>query len=340
MNLEDIAKRAGVSRSTVSRVVNGQEYVSERTRRKVLAVIDEVGFSPNPAGRMLVTQRTQVIGIVIPYPLQYVFSGDDPYYYNTVLQTITDVSYSRDYATLLWVGNAQEEDHLFYQRILKNRLMDGLVIVASVTGEEPLVDQLLKNGTPFSMVGTPMSSADQINYSTIDNVAAAEQAVSHLISVGRRKIAIITGEIDNIDAQERLIGYENALRNAEIPIDPALIVKAYFTRTSGYREMKQLLDKDIDALFASSDLIGIGAINAIQEAGLRVPEDIAVVGFDDFPVASQATPPLTTIRQPIVKKTALATEILLDILDGEVTGPKQVILPTQLVIRQSCGYEM
>lgn len=340
MNLEDIAKRAGVSRSTVSRVVNGEAYVSEKTRKKVLAVIEDVGFSPNPAGRMLVTQRTRVIGIVIPYPLQYVFSGDDPYYYTTVLQAITDVSYGRDYATLLWVGNAREDDERFYQRILRNRLMDGLVIVASVIGEELLLRHLLKNGTLFTLVGRPLNYEDKISYATIDNVAGAEQIVTHLINTGRKRVAIITGESDNVDAQERLQGYKNALVAAQLPEDPELIVEAKFTRSRGYHGMKQLLEKNVDGVFASSDLMGIGAIEAIHEAGLRVPEDIAVVGFDDFPVAAQSSPGLTTIRQPIVKKTALATEILLDMLDGKFTGPKQVILPTQLVIRQSCGYQV
>jgi len=340
MNLEDIAKRAGVSRSTVSRVINGEEYVSDKTRKKVLAVIDEVGFSPNPAGRMLVTQRTCVIGIVIPYPLQYVFSGDDPYYYTTVLQAITDVSYGRDYATLLWIGNAREDDERFYQRILRNRLMDGLVIVASVIGEELLLRHLLKNGTPFTLVGRPLNYLDQISFATVDNVSAAEQAVTHLIKAGRTRIGIITGEFDNVDAQERWQGYKNALATAQIPEDPELMIEAKFTRMRGYHGMKQLLDKNIDGLFASSDLIGIGAMDAIHEAGLRVPEDIAIVGFDDFPVAAQSSPPLTTIRQSVVEKAKVATEILLDMLDGKVSGPKQVILPTQLVIRQTCGYKI
>ena len=334
MNLEDIARKAGVSRSTVSRVINNEPYVSAKTREKVLAVIKEVGFSPNPGARMLVTRRTQVIGIVIPHTLAVVF--EDPYYFPTLLQGIAEAAQKRDYATLLWVGHSNEDEERFYHRVLQNRLMDGLVI-ASATSEVSIVERLLKNRTPFVMVERPAVYADQISYVTVDNVRAAQTAVEHLINQGRRRIGTITGDLENTDGQDRLTGYQNALRKAGLPVDPALIVAGHFSRRSGYLGMKMLLKQGVDAVFAASDTTALGALQAMGEVGVRVPEDVAIVGFDDLPLALDASPQLTTIRQPIEQKGYQAAALLLDLLEGAVDGPQQILLPTQLVIRQSSG---
>ncbi|GAB4321486.1 MAG: LacI family DNA-binding transcriptional regulator [Phototrophicales bacterium] len=337
MNLNDIAKRAGVSRSTVSRVINGDDYVSEKTRQKVMRVIEEVGFSPNPAARILRTQRTEVIGVVIPRPLSDVFSATDPYYYNAIIQGISEVTQRRGYAMLVWVGNVSESAEQFYQRILKNRLMDGLVIVASVIGEELLVKDLLKNETPFVLLGRPINFADQVSYVTVDNVAAAEEAVKHLFSQGKRRIAHITGDWDNVDSHDRLEGYKRALRAFNIPYDENLVVHGRYDRQTGYSATKLLLaEHDIDAVFAGSDLIGVGVIEAAQEQGLNVPHDLAIVAFDDFPIAAKYN--LTTIRQPINRKAVDATTLLIDLIEDKVKPPKQKLLATQLVIRETCGY--
>jgi DNA-binding LacI/PurR family transcriptional regulator len=302
-----------------------------------MQVIDEVGFSPNAAARILRTQRTEVIGVVIPRPLSDVFSATDPYYYNAVIQGISEATHSRNYAMLVWVGNVEESAEQFYQRILKNRLMDGLVIVASVMGEELLVKDLLKNDTPFVLLGRPMNYADQVSYVTVDNVSAAEEAVKHLFSQGRRRIAHITGDWDNVDSRDRLEGYKRALRAFNIPYDENLVVHGRYERQTGYSATKRLLtEQDFDSVFAGSDLIGVGVIQAAHEHGLNVPHDIAVVAFDDFPIASQYN--LTTIRQPITRKAGDATDLLLDLIEGKVESPKQKLLATQLVIRESCGY--
>ncbi len=337
MKLEDIARQAGVSRSTVSRVINGERYVSDLTRQKVMRVIEAEQFTPNPAARALVTQRTSVIGVVIPHPLQDVFSADDPHYFSTIIQGISDKTQQRDYATLLWLGNSNEEATRFYRRVLQYRMMDGLVIIASVDGEEMLVENLLASHIPFVMLGRPLRTPEAINYVSIDNVSAAQQAVQHLFSQGKTRIATITGDIENADAQDRLQGYRQAHQLLGIPLDETLIVKGRFNRAWGYRSMKQLLKQGVDAVFAANDSIAVGALRAIQEAGLRIPEDIAVVGFDDLPLAATTTPALTTVRQPIYAKAARATELLLDLLEGRAQSPAQILLPTQLVIRHSCG---
>lgn len=334
-NLEDIARKAGVSRSTVSRVINDEPYVSDRTRAKVRAIIEAEGFSPNPAARMLVTQRTRVIGVVIPHTLLVTFQ--DPYYYPTLLQGVSETTNERDYATLLWWGQSYDDEDRFARRILQqNRLMDGL-IVASPTSDDPLIPRLVDLGMPFVMVERPTISADRISYVSVDNVQAAQNAVTHLLGLGRRRIATITGALDNVDGQDRLTGYRNALQNHGIPFDPALVAEGRFTHQSGYIATRKLVKSGIDAIFAANDISAQGALDALSDAGLRVPDDIAVIGFDDLPNAVQSTPQLSTVRQPIQQKGIVATNLLLDLIEDKVQGPRQILLPTQLVIRQSCG---
>lgn len=338
MKLEDIAQKAGVSRSTVSRVINAEPYVSEQTRLRVMAIIEEEGFTPNPAARMLVTQRTRIIGVVIPQPLRDIFAADDPFYFSTLLQNIADVIQQQDYAMLLWMGHSDEDAARFHQRVLSNRLMDGLVIVSSMVSDEALLEKLLQAGIPFVLIGRPLCHVDRISCVVIDNVRAARQAVQHLYGLGRRRIGTITGNLDDADGEDRLVGYREGLEMLGLPVDPSLIVAGRFNREWGYVGMIQLLRRGVDAVFAGSDTIAMGAIKAIQEAGLRVPEDIAIVGFDDMPLAQQCNPQLTTIGQPVVEKAARAAKLLFDMIEGNAAGPVCITLPTQLVIRASCGY--
>jgi LacI family transcriptional regulator len=334
-NLEDIAARAGVSRSTVSRVINNEPYVSQKTRDHVLKVIEQEGFSPNPVARMLVTQRTHTIGVVIPHTVNVVF--EDPHYYPTLLEGVAATANERDYAMMLWIGESSGDETRFYQRILKNRLMDGL-IMASPTSNTPFIRHLVETNTPLVMVERPDQYIDRISYVSIDNIQATHTAIHHLLGLGRRRIATVTGALDNVDGQDRLTGYEQVLKNAGL-YDPDLVVEGRFSWASGYQGTQRLLQRagDIDAIFAASDQTAMGVLQALHEAGKRIPEDIAVVGFDDLPSAVQANPPLTTIHHPIQQKGARAMSLLVDQIENPNDEPQQILLPVQLVIRQSCG---
>lgn len=335
MNIYEIAKKAGVSRSTVSRVLNGEGYVSEEARKKVTAVIEAENFVPNPAARALVTKRNQIIGIVIPDTIKNILDTENSHYYSTLLQGITEEAYAQNYATLLWAGSASEDKADYHRRVLRNHLMDGLLLVASISTESLLLGQLIASNKPWVQIGRPMQFADSISYVGVDNVAAGEQVVKHLLASGRRRVGTITGTPDNADSQDRLTGYRVALASAGMPVDERLIAGGRFSREWGYSSMKLLIAQKVDGVFAASDLIAIGALQAIQEAGLRVPDDIALVGFDDLPIATQARPTLTTVRQPIAEKAARAATVLLDLIERRAEGPVQVLLPTQLIVRES-----
>jgi len=335
MNLEDIARKAGVSRSTVSRVINKDRYVSEATRQKVSIVIEQERFRPHAAARALVTRRTQIISVVITNDM-VVFFGDNTYF-PMLLQGISEGLLERNYAMLLWLGQADKNADDLVQRVSRQHLTDGL-IVPSMKSDHPLMPYLLNLQIPVVMVDRPTSYADRLSYVTVDNIDGAQILVRHLIQhSGRRRIAHITGIIQIADAQDRLEGYRRALEEAGLPYDERLVYEGTFTRQAGYEGVKALLQYKPDAIFAGSDASAVGAIRAIHEAGLRVPEDIAVVGFDDVDIAQSATPSITTMRQPIQQKGAEAARVLLDHIEGKVTEPQQRMFSTELVVRQSCG---
>lgn len=336
MTLEDIAEKAGVSRSTVSRVINDDPRVSQETRARVWAVIEGEGYVPNPLARGMVTHRTQLIGIVIPSSLSAIFR--DSAYFPTLLDGIAKVLHARDYGMLLWIAQASEDEHLFQQRVLKNRLMDGMIIAsATITGQRPLIDYLLHISTPFVMVERAVHRVQEVSYVTVDNLQASRDMVEHLIKLGYKRIGAITGKLENVDGQDRLRGYQQALEAAGVPYDRDLVVEGDFSSQSGYEGMKTLLHRQADAVFAATDLTAVGAAQAITEAGLRIPDDVALVGFDDLPHAAHMTPPLTTVMHPIQQKGAEAAHLLLNLIDGAVPSPQHIRLPTRLIIRDSCG---
>lgn len=332
LNLEDIAREAGVSRATVSRVINNEAYVSEKTRQRVQAVIEKLGYTPNTRGRILATGRTNIIGVIIPQSLATVF--DDQFYFPTLLNGVAQAANQRNYAMLLWIQESNTDEERFYDRILKNHLMDG-VLLASTQHDNPFIPRLLDMGIPLAMVEHPNQWADQINFVTIDNQAAACLATKHLYQQGRRKIGHITGALNNIDGIKRLEGYKQALNELGIPYREEFVFEGNFESRSGYVGMRKLLDAHVDAVFCANDQMAVGALKALDELGVRVPGDIAIVGFDDLPTSERNK--LTTIHQPIHTKGAQVTHLLLDQIEGISTGARHVLLPTHLVIRETCG---
>jgi len=337
LNLEDIARLAGVSRSTVSRVINHHPNVSAATREKVWQVIQEQKFHPNQIARMLATQQAQILGIVVSQTAA-VFFDDPSAYFPMLIQGIAEVANQQNYSTLLWLGGSGEgENHeSFHRRVSHNHLADGLVLL-SASASHALIARLVDTPAVFVTIERPHQFAEQVSYVSIDNVQAACTAVEHLIKLGRRKIAIITGPSFNTDSHDRVIGYQQAMEAAGLAVDPRWIVYGDFNTDNGQRAMKSLLPLGLDAVFAASDQIALGVLQTLREAGVCVPQDIAVVGFDDLPAATATNPQLTTIHHPVREKGVHATRLLLSLIEGSVSEPQQVLLPTDLVIRQSCG---
>jgi LacI family transcriptional regulator len=332
LTLEDIAKKAGVSRSTVSRVVNEHPNVREEVRNRVWQVIRSTGYHPNAAARTLASQRSWMIGLVLPRSVSFFFT--DPYYPH-LTQGIAQACNQYNYTLSLFIVGSEEDEEKIFPRISRRGLLDGILLQSAQHGDR-LIDRLVNSNLPLLIVGRPFH-ADGVSYIDIDNVKAAYHAVSHLIQLGYRRIGTITGPSNSTVGLDRRAGYIKALEEHGWPIDKSLIVEGDFTETSGYTGMQQLFAFQPDAIFAASDIMAIGAMRAVREAGLSVPDDIAFVGFDDLPIATHEHPLLTTVHQPVLEFGAKAVETLIDLIENGIEPERRVIMDTELIIRSTCG---
>ena len=332
LTLEDIAKLVGVHRSTVSRVINGSANVSPEVRERVQEAIRQTGYHPNAAARSLASQRSQMIGLVLPHSVSSFFT--DPYF-PQLTQGIAYGCNNNDLTlSLFLVGNKQDEEKIS-PRISRRGLLDGL-LVQSGQPDDMLIQRLIKSNVPSLILGRP-NEPDGVSFIDVDNVNAAKTATRHLLNLGYQRIATITGNKGSTVAADRLTGYKNALADAGRSMDAALIAEGNFTEISGYNAMRSLIPAKPDAVFAASDIMASGAMRAALEANLRIPEDVAFVGFDDIPLASLSKIQLTTIRQPILKFGLKAVEFLIDLIENGTTPARNIIMATELVVRDSCG---
>ncbi len=328
LTLEDIAHLSGVSRSTVSRVINGDENVSPATRQRVLDVIRQHNYQPNQAARRLAAGRTDTFGLVIPAASGATFSNP---YFSQIIQGVSNTCSQQDYSLMLWLSDLEHEQRIL-RHLANNNLMDG-VVVSFTLANDPIVETLARGQLPFVIIGHHPNPG--INSVDIDHRQAAYLATRHLVEHGYRRVATISGPRAQIAGQDRLKGFTQALSEAGL-FDNSLIAQGDFGESSGYTAMQGLLPKNPEAVFAANDLMATGAYRAIYEAGLKIPDDIAVIGFDDIPIAAQLHPPLTTIRQPLLRLGQLAVERLIEILREPQSPPRQTTLVPEFVLRQSC----
>ncbi|GIJ07535.1 LacI family DNA-binding transcriptional regulator [Micromonospora andamanensis] len=326
--LEAVARRAGVSRATVSRVVNGSTTVAEPIQEAVRQAVAELGYVPNLAARTLVTQRTDSIALVMPEEATRVFS-DDQVFPGIIRGAAQELEAADKQLVLMLAGSPAGHERV--ARYTTGRHVDG-VLFASLHGADPLPARLAALGIPVVCSGRPLDGAD-VPYIDVDQVGGVTLAVRHLIDSGRRRIATIAGPQDMVAGIERLAGYRDTVLAAGLP---EMVAVGDFTRESGAAAMRELLaaHPDLDAVFAASDLMAHAALRTLREAGRRVPEDVAVIGFDDIETAAYTDPPLTTVRQPIVELGRQGTRLLLRLAAGEQVEPA-LILPTELIIRES-----
>ena len=334
VTMNEVAKAAGVSQATVSRVVNGNPRVNLTTRRQVERTIERLGFVPNSAARTLVTRRSDSIGVLIPEPTSRVFG--DPFFAE-VLRGISAGLTARQLHLVLVMSQGQEEERWAERYLASRGHVDG-VILFSLHGDDPLPDHLQSLGIPVVVGGEPPRGA-RVSYVDNDNHGGAVKAVNHLIDQGRTTIATITGPLDMPAGVTRRTAYRDALQAAGRTLDPDLEESGEFTREGGQRAMEVLLQRcpDIDAVFVASDLMAAGALSALYAAVRRVPEDIAVVGFDDSLIALSTQPALTSVHQSMEVMGRELVSLLLQAIDAGDHVVRGVVLETKLIVRQSSG---
>jgi DNA-binding LacI/PurR family transcriptional regulator len=329
--LEAVARRAGVSRATVSRVVNGSVTVAEGIRVAVTLAVEELGYVPNQAARSLVTQRTESIALILPETANRVFSDD--LFFPSVIRGVSHELEAADKQLVLMMAGSPASQ-IRVERYAMAGHVDG-VMFASMHGADPLPGALARMNIPVVCSGRPMTPTGlAVPYVDVDQIGGVAAAVRHLVRTGRRRIATIAGPQDMVAGIDRLSGYRTALGEAgQVP----LIEVGDFTRESGAQAMHRLLDKDpgLDAVFAASDMMAHGALEALKDAGRQVPGDVAVIGFDDFEISRYSDPPLTTVRQPIQDIGRTMAQQILGLVNGDTHMPLEVVLPTELIVRRS-----
>ncbi|MEV4203042.1 LacI family DNA-binding transcriptional regulator [Micromonospora globbae] len=332
--LDAVAARAGVGRGTVSRVVNGSPQVSPEARAAVEQAIAELGYVPNRAARALVTQRTDSVALVVSESGDRVFT--EPFFAGIVRGVSSALL---ETPMQLWLAMAQSP--LERERVehhLTNQHVDG-VLLLSLHDADPLPTLLEERGLPSVLGGRParmlQPGAQPAWFVDVDNVGGARQAVEYLAVRGRKRIATIAGPQDMGAGLARLTGYTEAVAASGGRVDPNLVAYGDFSEESGAVCMRRLLEvcPDLDAVFVASDLMAFGALRTLREAGRRVPDDVALVGFDDAPIARQADPPLTTVFQPVEEMGRQMARLLVARIRGEEIASPNILLDTRLVER-------
>lgn len=327
--LDEVAVLAGVSRATVSRVVNESPRVSPEAREAVHAAIAELRYVPNRMARSLVTRRTDTIALVLSEPNSQVFS--DPFFASIVHGVSAALADTDLTLVLLTARDAREQQKI--GRYARQGHVDGVVLM-SLHSEDLLPDILSDAGVPLVLCGRPYDGR-AVAYVDADNAGGAAVATRFLLEQGRRRIATVTGPMDMIAGVDRHAGWARALADAGRAVDPALVAHGDFTEAGGEAAMARLLTQcpDLDAVFLASDPMAVGALRALRAAGRRVPEDVAVVGFDDAAVALTCDPPLTTVAQPLDRMTRQLTELLMAQIEGTAGPTESRVCETELVRR-------
>lgn len=333
VRLEDVARLARVSRSTASRVITGSPGVSEEARLAVERAARRLDYSPNRAARSLVTRRADLIGLVISEPTSRLV-GDPTF--PRLIRGVSEELAGRDLQLVLFTPQSKQDEQRLERHLIGGQIVDG-VLLFSLHGAGPLPARLAARKVPVVVSGRPVSSAD-LNFVDVDNRRGGAAATRHLLAAGRRVVTTIAGPQDVVAGQDRLAGYRQVMAAAGL-LDRTLEQEGHFTQESGLEAMRALLARrpELDAVFAANDLMALGALRALREAGRRVPQDVALVGFDDSPLAASTEPPLSSVRQPLEEMAQEMTRLLLRAIEDLALAPRGLLLATKLIPRESSG---
>jgi DNA-binding LacI/PurR family transcriptional regulator len=323
----DVARLAGVSTATVSRALNGTGQIAPATRATIEAAVEQLGYRPNTIARSLVTKSTQTIALLLP-------DITNPFY-AALVSGIQQTALAQGWTMLLCTTESDAEREELYLRVLRAKQVDGALVDGLVLPPDRIA-RFVEDGFPIVCLDRDIDSRS-IPLVQVDNRLGGRIATRHLVDLGHARIAHVTGAGELGISDERLAGYRDALTEAGLPVDFQLVEEGRFTDDGGHDAARRLLERqpDLTAIFAANDLSALGVMNAVAEAGRRVPDDVSVVGFDDLHLSAYTSPPLTTIRQPAVEIATLATEILIGLTRGQQAERMRHLLEPELVVRAS-----
>ena len=328
--IKDVAALAGVSRQTVSRVVNNKGYVADATRARVVAAIETLGYRPSAVARSMVAGRTHTLGCISPNLTDYTFAS--------IIEGAQAEARRQDYFILTGSAPAEPDAEGLLEEMLRRRVDGLLVLNPRADGRSRYFLPLVEKGVAVVYLGNG-SLDEPVSSIRCNDREGGYEATRYLIDLGHASIAIVGGPNNEECALDRLAGYRQALSQAGLDFDPGLVVSGDWSAISGYRATRRLLEtrRDFSAIFAQNDRMAIGAIRALQEAGCHVPDDVSVIGFDDIPMASYSYPPLTTFHQLLGELGRRAAWLLIETIQDPQRQPDQVLVPARLVERSSCA---
>ena len=330
VTMKDIAEEAGVSKATVSRVINNDAYVSKDTRQRVMKLVRKYDYKPHTVAQGLARDLSHTLGLMIPGPPRDI---TDPFFLE-FLHGVGNKAAEYNYSLSLPTVSEKDKRELYEEGINFNQL-DGVIVVNPKVNDFR-IEYFQEENIPFVFLGRPLEDREDVCWIDGDNVGGAYEAVEYLINDGHEKIACMTGPDEFVASRLRVDGYQQALTDYELEYEPELIINGEFTRDSGYQKMKELLDQDssFTAVFIVSDAMAIGALRALKEAGINVPDECAVMGFDGIDLGAYTEPRLTTVRQPAYELGEEAVASLISLINGQDFICHKV-LDLELLIRDS-----
>jgi LacI family transcriptional regulator len=328
--INDVAKRAQVSKATVSRVLNDNHRVDERLRSRVLEAVQALGYQPNHVARRLRAQLSTVIGLII--------SDIQNPYFLSVIRGVEDAAYANRMSIVLCNSDEDTAKQQLYLQVMESERVAGLILVPASSADTSGLDRLKQVGIPAVLLDRTVNGL-QVDVVKVDNLRGAQEAVQHLIELGHRRIGTLAGCTHLSTGLERYRGYRDALTLAGLPVDDSLVKFGDFKMESGYQLTLELmaLPHPPDAIFVANNMMTLGALRALRELDIRIPEEIRLVGFDDMPWSSELYSPLTSVSQPTYELGQEAVQLLLHRITQPDAPYRTVILHTQLVVRESSG---
>jgi len=330
--IKDIARIAGVTHPTVSRVINNNPAISEETRTRILEIIRRVNYQPNLVARGLVRKKTRAVALITPVLDPHVLP---------IIKGVEEICKLNNYALMLFSTDYWVDESLSYLQVVENWLVDGILILNDVYYKDipDNVKKLQKEEIPFVFINKYLGTK-KVNTVSVDNYDAVYQVISHLVSLGHKRIGTIIGGLKAVDGFERFDAYKKALKKFKIEYDKSIVGDAGFGENEAYEEMKRILSASSQrptAMFCANDLMAIGVIRAVQEKGLKVPKDVAVVGFDDIETGRYFKPTLSTVKPSLELIGDFAINLLMKIIEDPQRPVEEIPLKARLIIRESSG---
>jgi DNA-binding LacI/PurR family transcriptional regulator len=331
ITITDIAEKAKVSRMTVSRVLSGSGYVAKETAEKIKKIMKELDYHPNLVARSLSSQKTKTIGLIIPKTEKLFLDN----YLSQVLSGISDISQEKDYKLMLLPVNRTGPEKTSYLGFIRSRLFDGLIVLKAQIGD-PSIKELVDSGFPSIIVNHRLYS-DKLNFVDSENTKGTESALEYLYKKGHRKIAFFAGSLNETNAKDRLQGYKNFLKKHHLQYNSDYVFYGEFNKGIAFKEAEKIikLKNKPTAIFCSDDYMALGVMDRLKENKINIPDDIAVMGFDNIEIGEFYRPALTTVKQSMFEIGKSSLEALLALINNQKKSPIRIMVKTQLVIRDS-----